>query len=347
MNILVADDERSSRLIIQTALRILGHECQIVGDGTQAWDAFRQRHHDVVISDSMMPGLTGLQLCRKIRASGLGAYTYFIMLTSQGVLDQVLEGMTAGVDDYLIKPLESDDLQARLVAAERVTALHRQLADQRSELQRLNATLGVIAQHDPLTGLRNRRALQEDLELLEPRVARYGHRYCMALLDVDHFKAYNDTYGHQAGDEVLQKVARQLDDQARSGDAVYRYGGEEFLCIFPEQSSELGAIATERMRIGLERLAIPHSASPLGIVTISAGLAVLDPHRFRSARDVLKEADELLYRAKQLGRNRIELAVSLPVPGGPDDTGPPHRSVRGVVDTETGEELPATVRTVP
>ena len=345
MNILVADDDRSSRLIIQTALRVFGHECQIVGDGAQAWDAFRQRHHDVVISDSMMPGLTGLQLCRKIRAEGPGDYTYFIMVTSRGVLDEVLEGMTAGVDDYLIKPLDADDLRARLVAAERVTALHRQLTDQRSELRRLNATLGEISLHDPLTGLRNRRALEGDLELLEPRVARYGHRYCMDLLDVDHFKAYNDTYGHQAGDEVLEAVARQLEDQSRSGDAVYRYGGEEFLCIFPEQSSELGAIATERMRTGLERLAIPHTASPLGIVTISAGLAVLDPQRFRSAREVLKEADELLYRAKQLGRNRIELAASLPLPDGSDDTGPPHRSVRGVVDTEVGEEFPATVGT--
>jgi len=313
MNILVADDDRSSQLIAQTALRRLGHECEIVGDGDQAWEAFGQHHHDVVISDSMMPRLTGSQLCQKIRA-GAGDYTYFIMVTSLGVHRQVLEGMAAGVDDYLIKPLNPEDLQARLVAAERVTALHHQLADQRSELQRLNATLGEISRHDPLTGLRNRRALEEDLEMLEPRVARYGHRYCMALLDVDHFKAYNDTYGHQAGDEVLKAVAGQLEDQARSGDAVYRYGGEEFLCIFPEQSSELGAVATERMRAGVERLAISHGATPLGIVTVSAGLSVLDPNQSRSTREVMQEADELLYRAKQLGRNRIEVQLPFRFP---------------------------------
>jgi diguanylate cyclase (GGDEF)-like protein len=173
---------------------------------------------------------------------------------ADALLDEILEGMTAGADDYLVKPLDPDDLQARLIAAARVTCLHRQLAQQRTELQSLNQELTAIARRDPLTGLGNRRALQEDLELLEARVTRYGHRYCMALFDVDHFKAYNDAYGHQAGDEVLHAVAAQLKDKARSGDAIYRYGGEEYLCIFPEQSLATGIHAVQRMRIGVERL---------------------------------------------------------------------------------------------
>jgi diguanylate cyclase (GGDEF)-like protein len=234
------------------------------------------------------------------------------MVTNQGSLDQILEGMAAGADDYLIKPLDHEELQVRLIAAARVTTLHRQLADQRVELEGLNHELTAIARRDPLTGLGNRRALQEDLELLEARVTRYGHRYCMAMLDVDHFKSYNDTYGHQAGDEVLQAVAAQLKDQARGGDALYRYGGEEFLCIFPEQSLETGIIAAHRMRSGLERLAIPHADNTRGVVTLSAGLAMLDPSHTRSAGEVLKEADEALYRAKQLGRNRVEHAAPLP-----------------------------------
>ena len=130
------------------------------------------------------------------------------MVTSQVGHDEILEGMSAGADDYLLKPLDSDDLQARLIAAARVTAVHRQLGRQRIELERLNNELTAIARRDPLTGLGNRRALQEDLELLEARVTRYGHRYCMALLDVDHFKAYNDTYGHQAGDESCRPSRR-------------------------------------------------------------------------------------------------------------------------------------------
>jgi len=165
------------------------------------------------------------------------------------------------------------------------------------------------SRHDPLTGLGNRRALQEDLELLEARVSRYGHRYCMALFDVDHFKSYNDTYGHPSGDQVLQTVAAKLKEEARGGDALYRYGGEEFLCIFPEQSLATGGRAVERMRLGLEQLAIPHVGNSRGVLTISAGLAMLDPDNARSASQVLKEADDALYRAKRLGRNRVEQAT--------------------------------------
>jgi two-component system chemotaxis response regulator CheY len=316
MKILVADDDATSRLIAQTALRSLGHECLTVSDGAEAWDTFRTARPDVVISDWMMPGLTGLELCRNIRADLIGGYTYIIMVTSQGGHDEILEGMLAGADDYLIKPLDPDELRSRLIAADRVTSLHLQLDQQRTELEGLNDELTAIARRDPLTGLSNRRALDEDLELLEARVKRYGHRYCMGLLDVDHFKGYNDTYGHQAGDVILQTVAEQLKNQARGGDALYRYGGEEFLCIFPEQSLASGTLAIQRMRIGLVRLAIPHTESPLGVLTISAGMAMLDPGGTRPASEVLKAADESLYRAKQRGRNRVEQPI--PEPAGID-----------------------------
>jgi diguanylate cyclase (GGDEF)-like protein len=139
-------------------------------------------------------------------------------------------------------------------------------------------------------------------------MGRYGHRYCMALVDVDHFKSYNDTYGHQAGDQILEAVAAQLTVQARRGDSLYRYGGDEFLCIFPEQALSTGSLAVHRMQKGLKDLAIPHSDNALGVLTVSAGLAMLEAGDSSSASEVLKEADEALYRAKRLGRNRIELA---------------------------------------
>jgi diguanylate cyclase (GGDEF)-like protein len=131
------------------------------------------------------------------------------------------------------------------------------------------------------------------------------------LLDVDYFKAYNDAYGHQAGDRALQAVSAQLKYHARLGDSTYRYGGEEFLCLFPEQSLRTGIQAVERMRRDLERLAIPHVDSPLGVLSLSAGVAVLGPDRPRGASEVLREADEALYRAKHLGRNRIEHLAAL------------------------------------
>jgi two-component system chemotaxis response regulator CheY len=308
MKILLADDDPSSRLIAQMTLRSLGHDCVTATDGTRAWEAFRSNRLDVVISDWTMPGLTGLELCRKVRSQS-GGYTYFILVTSHSAAIDVLEGMNAGADDYLVKPLDVNDLEARLIAASRVSSLHQQLAEQRTELEVLNRELMDIARKDPLTGLGNRRALEEDRYLLEARVARYGHLYCMALIDVDQFKSFNDTHGHLAGDQVLRSVATELKERARGGDAIYRYGGDEFLCLFPEQSLAAGAIAVERMRSGVEQLGIPHADAARGVVTISVGLAILDSGPARSVEDVFTEADEALYRAKQLGRNRVERVV--------------------------------------
>jgi diguanylate cyclase (GGDEF)-like protein/PAS domain S-box-containing protein len=175
-----------------------------------------------------------------------------------------------------------------------------------AELKSLNVELASLARHDPLTGLSNRRVLEVDIDTLEALVGRYGHRYCITLLDIDHFKAYNDAYGHLAGDEVLRAVGTQLKHQIRTGDSVYRYGGEEFLCIFPEQSLASGLRATERMRAAVQSLNIAHPLSDAGVVTLSAGLATLDPDRLRPVRDVLKEADDALYLAKEHGRNRVE-----------------------------------------
>ncbi len=313
MRILIADDEPTSRLITDMALRDLGHECHTVIDGALAWEDFLCQPADVVISDWLMPGLTGLQLCRKIRAHTPGSYAYFIMVTRRGAIDDVLEGMNAGADDFLIKPLDPDNLRAHLIAAARVTSMYRQLAEQRTELERLNDEVSTMARQDALTGLGNRRILQEDLAVMEARVTRYGHSYCLVLIDVDHFKSYNDTYGHQAGDHALQAVATQLKSHERGGDAVYRYGGDEFLCVFPEQSLLTGAVAVERMRVGLEQLAVPHTGTCLGVLTFSAGMAVLYHHGAKSMIEVLKEADEALYRAKQRGGNCVEVLASRPV----------------------------------
>ena len=306
MKVLVVDDDPNSRLILDAAVRRLGHDCRTAFDGTEAWEMIRSHRPDVVISDWIMPGLSGVDLCRRIRSDEQAAYTYIIMVTSNGGPEAIFDGMGAGADDYLVKPVDLGGLQARLIAAARVTALHRGLSEQRAELNERNGELTNLARLDPLTGLGNRRALEEDLELLEARVRRYAHRYCVALADIDHFKSYNDTYGHPAGDLAIQDVASQLRLQARAGDSLYRYGGEEFLCIFPEQSLATGSFAVERMRVGVERLAIPHTGSAAGVLTISAGLAVLDPGLISSAKDVVKQADDALYRAKVRGRNRVE-----------------------------------------
>jgi two-component system cell cycle response regulator len=214
-------------------------------------------------------------------------------------------GLEAGADDYLSKPLDRGELQVRLISASRVTELHRRLAQQNEELERLNRMLFEQSREDPLTHLGNRLRLREDLETLSAQVKRYGHSYCIMLCDVDFFKAYNDTYGHLAGDEVLKRVADVISENLRSGDMAYRYGGEEFLIVLPEQDLRSATVAAERLRRSVEELAIPHRARTLPeIVTVSMGLATLSAGE-KSADDLLKAADAALYAAKEAGRNRV------------------------------------------
>jgi two-component system cell cycle response regulator len=307
LRILIAEDDAVSRTILRRAVEKFGHDCLAAEDGQKAWEIYRENPEvDAIISDWMMPGMDGLELCRKVRGEERGGYTYFIFLTALGDRNHLLMGLEAGADDYLSKPLDRDELQVRLISARRVTELHRRLAFQNGELEVLNRKLFEQSREDPLTRLGNRLRLHEELEALRGRVERYGHNYSAVLCDVDYFKLYNDRYGHLAGDEVLQKVANTIIDQCRRGDTAYRYGGEEFLIVLPEQSLESATAIADRLRLAVEDLRIPHEAKdPPGIVTISAGVATLSAGANKSADDLLGEADTALYRAKQSGRNRV------------------------------------------
>ena len=306
MRILIAEDHDATRLILEAAVRSLGHDCVAASDGDEAWQLFQNVDVDTVISDRMMPGMDGVELCRRIRADGRAAYTYFIFLTGFDEKTEVIRGMEAGADDYLIKPLDADELKMRLLVAARVTSIHRKLSQQSAELERLNHQLFEQSRTDPLTKLGNRLRLREDLEVICARVKRYGHTYCAVMCDVDFFKAYNDSNGHLAGDDVLSTVAQILISTSRDGDQAYRYGGEEFLVLLPEQSVDSGLAAAERYRQAVEKLAIPHVTSPVKrVVTISAGVASLSQRETKSVEAWLNEADAALYRAKQSGRNRV------------------------------------------
>jgi two-component system cell cycle response regulator len=305
MRILRAEDDDGSRMMLEAAVRQLGHVCVPARDGAEAWRLFQDEKVDVVISDRSMPVVDGFELCRRIRSIPGCGYSYFIFLTSFRDKSGIRDGMSAGADDYLGKPLDLDELSARLTVAERLTDLHRRLEAQQSKLELLNRELFAQARIDPLTQLASRRKLAEDLEIVSSRVERYGERYCAVMCDVDHFKLYNDAYGHPAGDHVLTSVARALANGCRVGDLVYRYGGEEFLLILPNQSLDGGLMSAERLRNAVEALDIPHGASPAKRVTISMGLAVLCPNQDKAVTKWLEEADAALYRAKAAGRNRV------------------------------------------
>ena len=305
MDILVADDDFGSRLVVDALLTGLGHRCRLAEDGDAAWRLFEEQPPDVIITDWLMPGVDGLELCRRIRARSGDAYTYVILVTSMGDRRDVLEGMQAGADDYLVKPVDPSALEATLVAARRVTALHEELRRSRVELERLNTELAGLASTDPLTGVRNRLAMETDLTTIHAGGVRYGSRYAIGLCDIDCFKAFNDTYGHPAGDEALRCVADTLVATLRQADAVYRYGGEEFLAILPEATPDSAIAAFERVRRAVAEQRLPHIGGPAGVITISAGVSAFGPGGEKTPEALLKEADVALYRAKDTGRNQV------------------------------------------
>jgi two-component system cell cycle response regulator len=306
VRVLIADDSPTPRLLLKREVERLGHECVVAEDGLQAWETFQGSGVEVVISDWMMPGLDGDELCRRVRSDPDAPYAYFILLTSLDDRRHVVAGMEAGADDYLTKSFGHEELEIRLIAAARVTELHRRLAAQQAEVERLNAILFDDSRRDALTALGNRRRQDEDLQLLADRAERYGDHFCVALFDVDRFKAFNDSAGHQAGDDVLRSVAHELVTQTRTGDAVYRYGGEELLVVYPAQTAETAHVAADRMRAAIEALAIPHPGIESGaVVTVSGGVAAFEPGRGDDVAALLERADAALYGAKHGGRNRV------------------------------------------
>jgi two-component system chemotaxis response regulator CheY len=307
LRVLVVDDDAGCRLVLQAAVQRLGCECRVATDGDEAWRLFQEEQPDVLITDWMMPGLNGLELCRRARQHSDERYTYVILATALDEHENVLEGMEAGADDYLTKPISPFDVRARLVAAKRVTELHK-------ELDRLHRALTAQARTDALTKLGNRLRLHEDLEGINDRAVRYGHTYCVAICDLDDFKQFNDKYGHQAGDNALRQVGGVLARESRSGDGAYRYGGEEFLVVLSGQTLSQATIAMERIRRAVEALAIPHQANrAAAVVTISVGVSAWEHEQLDTPTTVLARADNALYQSKAAGRNRVTAAQCSPV----------------------------------
>ena len=310
MRILIADDDATSRLVLTAAAAKLGHECLVATDGSSAWGLLSTEGVDVLLTDWLMPGVDGPELCRRVRAELSDRYVYVVLITGMAHPDQVLAGMGAGADDYLIKPVDPFAVQTRLVAAERVTALHRQVAEFRAQLELANHELLGHSLTDALTGLGNRRRMEQDLSGAHARAGRIRRSYAVTLFDIDHFKLFNDHYGHIAGDDALRRVGQCLAAATRTGESVYRYGGEEFLLLSPDITREAAAEAAERVGQAVADLGIPHSARPTspGVVTLSGGVACWTPTSGMTSAEVIDQADQALFAAKTAGRNRTHAA---------------------------------------
>ncbi len=314
LDILIADDDESTRELIGRKLTKLGHRCRLAADGLQALELLSRRPADVVVSDWDMPGMTGAELCTKLRKVGDEApYTYFVILTSFDDRDHLLGGMAAGADDYQRKPVNLDELEARLMSASRVVALHRRLETRTAELRDDTHRLYAASRTDALTGAGNRLRLDEEVETLLSRAQRYGHKCSLAICDLDFFKSFNDELGHVAGDEALRRVAEGMRGTLRASDTLYRYGGEEFVVLLIEQTVGEATRAMERMRAAIERLAIPSPATG-GALTISIGVAEVDPDADHTPDEWIARADHALYEAKDLGRNRVQATRPLSAP---------------------------------
>ncbi len=314
MRILIADDDAPSRLLLQAIVTKLGHSCLVVEDGASAWDRLAQGGIDVLLTDWTMPGFDGLELCRRVREEPSDHYVYIVLTTGLDHPEHILQGMGAGADDCLVKPVDSFAVQTRLVAAARVTELHGKLTQMQAQLERANLELFEQTLTDELTGLSNRRAMEDDLARMHARAARIGRTYGIALFDIDHFKLYNDHYGHVAGDETLRRVAATIDVVVRAGECAYRYGGEEFLLLMPDcRPTDSIFMTGERIRQAVMEVAIPHGARPSSpaLVTLSGGVSCWSPGSPLTPHEVLEEADEALFQAKSNGRNRVYAAPSV------------------------------------
>jgi two-component system, cell cycle response regulator len=300
LRILVAEDSKVYRHLIGSCLKEWDFNFRVANDGKSAWEILESEWAPTLaILDWILPGMTGLELCQRIRSRvNNEQYVYTIVLTAKNHPDDLLAAMDAGADDYLSKPFDPPEFKARLLAGRRIILLQRELISARESLR-------FAATHDSMTGLLNR---MEIIAFLRREIAR-GRReerpIGIALTDLDHFKKVNDTYGHSAGDAVLQETARRFRAGLREYDGVGRYGGEEFLLIMPGCD-----LPTTMQRAGAIRRLIEKDAivAPQGNVsaTISMGVTVADPTRDASIESLLEEADEALYRAKHAGRNRVE-----------------------------------------
>jgi diguanylate cyclase (GGDEF)-like protein len=301
MKILIADDDPVSCRLLEKLLSKWGYHTITAHSGTEAWQALEAEHAPrLALLDWMMPGMDGLEICRRVRARSSQPYVYIMLLTANDKVGNLVEGLESGADDYLTKPFHPQELRARLRVGLRMLELESSLVEAREHLQ-------FKASHDALTSIWNRGAIIELLERELSRARREGSSVGILLADVDHFKNINDTWGHLVGDEVLRAVTGRLKAEVRSYDAVGRYGGEEFLILLPGCDRTKLEPKAEQLRRTAERSPIETSAGPVPVTISIGGIASAEcPHCELST--LLRATDTALYRAKLAGRNRAELA---------------------------------------
>jgi two-component system, cell cycle response regulator len=305
---LVADDSAVYRKLVQRTLSTELSSIFFANTGEEAVRIFDMEHPSMVITDWVMPDLTGIELCQKIRTDAHSSYTYIIMLTSIADKENVVKGLSAGADDYLTKPFDPDELLARV-------RVGRRLVDLQKQIEAKNRLLEELALTDALTGLSNRRAIVAWATRQLSGAARHGFPFWVVLSDLDHFKLVNDNYGHDAGDMVLKRFAEILRANTRFSDISGRIGGEEFLQIIThvDEKGVLTAVQHVCEEFAAEEFMFRGAIAPVK-VTASFGIAGFCGTAAPDFSQLVSQADTALYRAKHLGRNRIEMDIPASAP---------------------------------
>lgn len=303
MKILVVDDERIERRIIEKTLTRLGHKIVVADNGEAAWKLIQEEHLRFVITDWNMPGVDGIQLIQKIRSAELSGYIYIILVTSNDKNEDIVQGLYSGADDYLTKPFHPPELEARVAVGERVLTLEDNLVRAKNQLEKL-------AMVDSLTGLMNRRAIYKFTRGELERARRISDPISVIFLDIDKFKSVNDKHGHLIGDEALKLVAQVIRERSRTYDGIGRWAGDEFLVVLPGATAGAAEKAATRIIQGIEatQLILPEG-EPLTIHA-SAGVATLSKmtNAANLLDDLIQMADEALYRSKEAGGNQAQVS---------------------------------------
>jgi diguanylate cyclase (GGDEF)-like protein len=305
MKVLLVDDSIAYSQVIQSYVESAGHSVITACDGEQGILKFLEHKPDLVLLDVNMPNMDGYQCAQHIRKNCQQGNLWIpiIFLSAEVTDDAIVKGIDSGGDDYLLKPITLKVLSAKLRAMARIANMRKELEDASAYLKRLSLV-------DSLTQLYNRRHFDEALELEWSRSNRSKAPLSLILCDIDHFKAFNDNYGHVAGDDALVKASKTIiETLKRPSDMPARYGGEEFVVILPDTPTVGAMIVAEQLRTAMNTLTIPHAFSnAANIVTMSIGVSTYYPNQTKASYvELVESADRGLYRAKKNGRNRIEL----------------------------------------
>ena len=301
MKIFLAEDDLISRSILTAMLRKWGFDPVVAADGDAAWDLLKKPGAPrLLLLDWNMPGLDGLQVCRRVREIALRNPPYVILLTARDEKCDIVQGLEAGANDYVAKPYDKDELLARIRVGQRMLELQANLMEAREALEHQ-------ATYDALTEILNRRAVLGRLAQEISRAKRDQGNFSVGMFDIDHFKTINDTHGHLAGDEALVSFARCVQAGLRDYDIFGRYGGEEFLVIAPGSMGHDRESLYERLRA---RVADNTIVTPAGPLTMTVSIGVAPGTGFSTVDGLIADSDAALYRAKAEGRNRVAYAAA-------------------------------------